>query len=80
MSLVINYDWYYCGTDRPIYSTNKSLRLSFTKKMFIIYTFLNAGSMLVHRLRRWPDIEPTSGQRPVFAGTSIDHETCTCTP
>ena len=24
--------------------------------------------MLVHRLRRWPDIEPTMGQYFVFAG------------
>ena len=26
------------------------------------------GSMLAHRLRRWPNIEPTHGQCPVFAG------------
>ena len=25
--------------------------------------------MLVHRLRRWPNIEPTHGQCPVFAGS-----------
>ena len=28
------------------------------------------GSMLAHRLRRWPNIEPTHGQCPVFAGLS----------
>ena len=27
-----------------------------------------AGSMLAHRLRRWPNIEPTYGQCPMFAG------------
>ena len=27
----------------------------------------NAGSMLVHRLRRWPNIEPALGRRLVFA-------------
>ena len=26
------------------------------------------GSMLTHRLRRWPNIEPTLGERLVFAG------------
>ena len=26
------------------------------------------GSMLAHRLRRWPNIEPTHGQCPVFSG------------
>ena len=28
----------------------------------------NAGSILVHRPRRWPNIEPTMGQSIVFAG------------
>ena len=28
------------------------------------------GSMLTHRLRRFPNIEPTHGQCPVFAGYS----------
>ena len=28
----------------------------------------NAGLMLVHRLRRWPNIKPTLGQRILFAG------------
>ena len=28
----------------------------------------NGGSMLAHRLRRWPNIDPTLGQRLVFAG------------
>ena len=31
----------------------------------------NVGSMLHHRLRRWPSIEPTSGLCMVFAGLSI---------
>ena len=31
----------------------------------------NAVSMLAHRLRRWPNIEPTLGQRIVFAGLSF---------
>ena len=29
----------------------------------------NAGSMLARRRRRWANIEPTLGQRNVFAGT-----------
>ena len=29
--------------------------------------FAIVGSMLAHRLRRWPNIEPTMGQCPVFA-------------
>ena len=28
----------------------------------------NAGTMLAHRLRRWANIVPTLGERPVFAG------------
>ena len=28
----------------------------------------NVGSMLAHRLRRWPNIEPTLRERIVFAG------------
>ena len=29
----------------------------------------NVGSMLVHRMRRWPSIEPTLGERLEFAGS-----------
>ena len=29
-----------------------------------------AGLMLVHRLRRWPNIRPAAGQRLVFTGES----------
>ena len=29
----------------------------------------NAGTKLAHRLRRWPNIVPALGERPVFAGT-----------
>ena len=28
----------------------------------------NAGTMLVHRLRRWPNIVPALGERLVIAG------------
>ena len=28
----------------------------------------NVGSMLVHRLRRWPNIVPTLGESLMFAG------------
>ena len=28
----------------------------------------NVGTMLAHRLRRWPNIVPTLGKRLVFAG------------
>ena len=32
----------------------------------------NAGLMLGQRRRRWPDINPALGQRPVFAGMWCD--------
>ena len=31
----------------------------------------NAGLMLVHRLRRWPNINPALGQRLLFAGMQL---------
>ena len=31
----------------------------------------NAGLMLVRRLRRWPNIEPTSAHRLVAAGSKL---------
>ena len=31
---------------------------------------LNVGLTLIHRLRRWPNIKPALGQRPVLAGGS----------
>ena len=31
----------------------------------------DVGPMLVHRLRRWPSIGPTSDPRPVFAGLTF---------
>ena len=31
----------------------------------------NADSMLVHRLRRWPNIESALGERLVFAGLAL---------
>ena len=31
----------------------------------------NAGSMLVHRLRRWPNIEPATGESIVLAGWAL---------
>ena len=38
----------------------------------------NAGLMLVHRLRRWPNIKPPLGECPVFGGvlpaTPVDTE------
>ena len=34
----------------------------------------NDGSMLGHRLRRWPNIEPTLGQRLVFASQTTSVE------
>ena len=35
----------------------------------------NIGSILVHRLRRWPNIKPTLGQRP-FAGARTSSARC----
>ena len=31
----------------------------------------DAGLMLVHRLRRWPNIKPASGERFVIAGYDL---------
>ena len=31
----------------------------------------NVGTMLAHFLRRWPNIVPTLGERPVFVGKSL---------
>ena len=40
----------------------------------------DVGSMLAHRRRRWASIEPTSGERLVYAGTVHDpadfHSVC----
>ena len=36
----------------------------------------NAVSMLAHRLRRWPNIETTLGEWPVFAGISYQPFSC----
>ena len=33
-------------------------------------SWTNVGIMLAHRLRRWPDIKPTLGQRLLFNGKS----------
>ena len=39
----------------------------------------NAGTMLAHRLRRWPNIVPTLAGRLVFAGTSVSVQLITFT-
>ena len=36
----------------------------------------DAGLMLGHRLRRWPNIKPTSVLHPVYAGMSV-YSMCT---
>ena len=40
----------------------------------------NVGSMLCHRLRHWPNIEPALGQCIVFAGMVVSPPTTRSTP
>ena len=40
----------------------------------------NVESMLAHRLRRWPNTDPTLGQRLVFAGSSSSTKPFTLHP
>ena len=45
-----------------------NLQMNITKKH---WTFTRCGSMLVHRLQRWPNIEPKLGKRLVLSGNFV---------
>ena len=58
---------------KKLYGLNSVVRVKTAHRLNILYPANTGhcpcvGSMLAHRLRRWPNIEPTHGQCPVFAG------------